>query len=278
MCRVKFRRFAMAIALAAAASLTLTPRSLFGQQSSPDETAPAQPAARPPARPGGHLSRSPLQFALPRNEYLCAGGARIVILIETKAARLTLNEHIYNMKQLETASGTKYARGSVVWLSTGDDGFLEDDTDPSNPKKLAEDCHLQGSYPLSSSTSNSVKGTATYGKSPALPPDAVLIVQLRDLNRDADDSAAVLAEQRIPMAGRKSPVSFAVKFDAAKIPAKVPFAVSASITGHGKLLFVLVRPVTIADISGAAPVQLALSRATSKQGKTPPAPEAPPHL
>jgi putative lipoprotein len=170
MCSVTFRRSAMAIALATAAGLTLSVRSSFAQQSSPDQTAPAAPA------------------------------------------------------------------------------------------------------------SSSVKGTATYGKSPALPPDAVLIVQLRDLNRDADDSAAVLAEQRIAMAGRKSPVSFAVNFDAAKIPAKVPFGVSASITGHGKLLFVLVRPVTIPDISGAAPVQLALSRATSNKGKMPPSPEAPPHL
>ncbi len=57
-------------------------------------------------------------LALPRREYLCAGGARIVILVETKAARLTLNGHIYNMKQVETESGTKYAEGSVVWSST----------------------------------------------------------------------------------------------------------------------------------------------------------------
>jgi uncharacterized lipoprotein YbaY/membrane-bound inhibitor of C-type lysozyme len=274
----RFRRSVIAIALSAVASGTLSAGSLLGRQTSPDQTAPIAPAQRPLPPSAGHLSRSPLHFALPRSEYLCAGGARIVILIETKAARLTLNDHIYNMKQLETASGAKYAEGPVVWSSTGDEGFLEDASDPSRPRKLAEDCHLEGSYPLAASTSSSVKGTVRYGKNPALPPDAVLIVQLRDLNRDADDSAAVLAEQRIPMAGRKSPVSFAVDFDPAKIPAKVPFAVFASITGHGKLLFVLVSPVIIPDISARAPLQLALSRATSNKGKTPPSPEAPPHL
>jgi membrane-bound inhibitor of C-type lysozyme len=67
------------------------------------------------------------QCALPRREYLCAGDARIVILVESKAARLTLNGHIYNMKQVETALGTKYAEGSVVWSSTGSDSHDADD-------------------------------------------------------------------------------------------------------------------------------------------------------
>jgi putative lipoprotein len=125
---------------------------------------------------------------------------------------------------------------------------------------------------------NSIKGTATFGNRPALPSDAVLIVQLRDLTRDADDAAAVLAEERIPLRGRKSPVSFVLRYDPSKIAAKIPSAISASIAGRGKLLFVLVKAVTIPDITNPTPVSLALSRATANKGQTPPVPEAPPHF
>lgn len=243
--------------------------------------AQAQPAQQTVAPPSGQISRSPLHMALPRREYLCAGGARIVVQIETNAARLTLNEHTYPMKQVPTGpSETKYADGSAVWSSTGDDGFLVDNGDSSKPKMLAEGCHLQSAYPPVAPAGGVIKGTATFGKHPALPADAVLIVQLRDLSHDADDPAALLAEERIPLRGRTSPISFALKFDPAKSPEKIPPAVSASITGRGKLLFVLVRLVIIPDITNPTPVHLALSRATPGKGQptAPPVPEAPPHL
>ncbi len=267
------------LAIAASASVILAVPCAGSQQPPPDQ-APATPAAQPKQEiPAPHpISRSPLHSALPRREYLCAGAARIVVLIETSAARLTLNDHIYNMKQVESGSGTKYAEGSVVWSSTGEEGFLVDNADPANPKMLAEGCHLQSSFPVASPTAGSINGTASFGQHPALPADAVLIVQLRDLTHDTDDSAAVLAEERIPLGGRKSPISFALRYDPAKITAKVPSAISASITGHGKLLFVLVKAVTIADVTNPGPILLALSRATSSKGQTPPVPEAPPHL
>jgi putative lipoprotein len=282
-----FRLSGIVVAIAASASLALPNSSLSEEQSLPEQAPaapPTQPAQQTPAPPPHPISRSPMRFALPRREYLCAGGARIVILLETKAARLTLNGHIYNMKQVETDSGsgsdTKYEAGSVVWSSTGENGFLVDNADASSPKMLAEECHLQSSYPPTAPAAGSINGTATFGSAPALPSDAVLIVQLRDLSHDADDPAAVIAEERIPIGGRKAPISFTLKFDPAKATAKIPFAVSASITGHGKLLFVLVKAVTIPDITNPAAVHLALSRASSKKGQTPasPVPEAPPHF
>ncbi len=278
MTRLAFRL--LFLAMSAAAPLSVPHLSFGGQQSSPEQApgTPPQPAQRTPHPPSP--SRSTLRFALPRREYLCAGGARIVILLETKAARLTLNGHIYNMKQVESASGTKYAEGSVVWSSTGEEGFLADSADSSQPKMLAEECHLQSSYPPVGPAAGSIGGAATFGSRPTLPGDAVLIVQLRDLSRDADDPAAVLAEERIPIGGRTAPISFELRFDPSKTTAKIPFAISASINGHGKLLFVLVKAVTIADIANPKPVHLALSRATTNTGKTapPPVPEAPPHL
>jgi uncharacterized lipoprotein YbaY len=274
-----------AIVIAAATSVSLAPRdpSISAQESSPAQasTAPqSQPPQQTPAPAPHPISRSPIRFALPRREYLCAGGARIVILLQTKAARLTWNEHTYNMKQVESDSGTKYAEGSVVWSSTGEDGFLVDSGDSSHPKMLAEECHLQSSYPPIAVAAGSINGTATFGSAPALPADAVLIVQLRDLTHDADDAAAVLAEERIPIGGRAAPIPFTLKFDPSRATGKIPFAISASITGHGKLLFVLVKAVTIPDIANPSPAHLALSRATSKKGQTPPpaVPAAPPHL
>src|SRR5208282_682788 len=271
-------------AMAALPAIGVRPAPLSARQSSleqaPTAAAPSQVPQQAPAPPPHPISRSPLRFALPRREYLCAGSSRIVILVETNAVRLTLNDHIYNMKQVEVASGAKYAEGPVVWSSTGEDGFLADQADPANPKILAEACHLQSSYPPVAPAAGSIQGTATFGTHPSLPADAVLIVQLRDLNHDADDPAAVLAEERVPIGGRAAPISFALRFDPSKIAGKMPSAISASITGGGKLLFVLVRAVTIPDITNPAPVRLALSRATSKKGQTasPPVPEAPPHL
>jgi uncharacterized lipoprotein YbaY len=280
-----FRR--SAVVVAASVSLTLLRPPIGAQQSSPAQspTTPlSQSAQQTPASQPQPASRSTMRLALPRREYLCAGGARVVILLESKAARLTLNGHVYTMKQVESDSGsgsvTKYAEGSVVWSSTGEDGFLVDNADSSNPKMLAEECHLQSSYPPVAPAAGSINGTATFGTVPALPTDAVLVVQLRDLGHDADDPAAILAEERIPIGGRKAPISFAVKFDPSKADRKIPFAVSASIRGRGKLLFVLVKAVAIPDITNPAPIHLVLSRATSKQGQTPasPVPEAPPHF
>lgn len=278
-----FRLSVILFAITAPASLVLQDRFLRAQEfhSAQSPTAPqSQPPPQTPASPPRAISRSPIHFALPRREYLCAGGGRIVILVETKAARLTLNGRIYNMKQVETDSGTKYAEGTVVWSSSGEESFLVDNADSSHPKMLAEECHLQSSYPPAAHAAGSINGTATFGSTPTLPADAVLIVQLRDPSHDADDPAAVLAEERMPIGGRKAPILFALKFDPSKATAKVPFAVSASIMGHGKLLFVLVKAATIPDIANPAPVHLALSRATSKKGQTPasPVPEAPPHL
>src|SRR5208282_1060374 len=128
------------------------------------------------------------------------------ILMETQAIRLILGDRTYTMKQVESALGTKYAEGAVVWSSSGDDGVLEDDSDPGKPQVLAKGCHLQSVYPLNSTQLRSINGTATFGKHPALSADAVLIVQLRDPSRRSDDPAGVFAEEKVQVGGKESPV------------------------------------------------------------------------
>ncbi len=234
----RFAFFLGLITIAATAALAV-PSPSSPRQSSSDQappTPPTQPAQKPLPPPSGRISRSPLHFALPRREYLCAGGARIVILIETKAARLTLNDHIYNMKQVESSKGTKYAEGSVVWSSDGDDGFLEDDTVPGKPQMLATSCHLQNVYPPIAPSARRVTGTVSYRQRIALPPDAVVLVHLQDVFLP-DAPSPFIAEYKTTLGDRRGPIPFTLKFDPAKINSKHPYVVEASILVHDQLRF-----------------------------------------
>ena len=72
----------------------------------------------------------------------------------------------------------------------------------------------------------SIKGALTYRERIALPPDSVAIVELRDIS-SAD--AAVVAEQRIALAGRQVPVPFELSVDRATLSAGKFFAVRGAI-------------------------------------------------
>jgi hypothetical protein len=231
-----FRSSAITIGAAASVSLVQWAFSLSAQESSPAQSStapPSQPALQTPAPPPHAISRSPMRFAAPR--IFCAGGARIVILVESKAARLTLNGHIYNMKQVVPADRSH--RRFNKWH-----GNLRERSRSACGCRF--DCPAQRSQPRRRRSCGCSRGRKNRHRR------------------------------------RKAPISFALKFDPSKATAEIPFAVSASITGHGKLLFVQAKAVTIPDIASPAPVHLALSRATSKKGQTPASavPEAPPHL
>ena len=199
-------------------------------------TAPPQPLQQPPAPPPHPISRSPLRMALPRREYRCEGGARVVILFETTAARVMLNDRIFNMKLVESAATTKYAEGSVVWSSTGEEGFLADNSDPANPKMLADKCHMTSSFPAVAPTISSITGTVSYRQHVNLPRDAVVVVHLQDVFlRDAP--SPFLAEYKTTVGKRHVPIPFTLKFDRAKIDPNHPYVVEASILVHDHLRF-----------------------------------------
>lgn len=229
---------AIVIALAALVSSTLPGRSSGAQQTPPNQAPVPQPPSsqRSPAPPPHPISRSPLHFAMPRRAYLCDGWAKIVVVIETNAVRLTMNDHIYNMKQVESSSGRKYAEGSILWSSDGDNGSLEDDTDPGKPQMLATNCHLQSVYPPAAPATGTITGTVSYRPPTALPPDAVVLVHLQDVFLP-DAPSPFLAEYKNTLGGRKLPVPFTLKFDPAKIDPKHPYVVEASIFVHDQLRF-----------------------------------------
>jgi uncharacterized lipoprotein YbaY len=227
------------VAMAVSVSFTppITPEVLL--QISIDQepaTQPSQPVQQPPAPPPHPISRSPLRMALPRREYLCEGGARVVILFETSAARLTLNDRNFNMKLVESASTTKYAEGSVVWSSTGEAGFLADNTDPANPKMLAEKCHMTSSFPVVAPATNAITGTVSYRQHVSLPPEAVVVIHLQDVYLQ-DAPSPFLAEFKTTVGQRHVRIPFTLKFDPSKIDPNHPYVVEASILVHDHLRF-----------------------------------------
>ena len=82
-----------------------------------------------------------------------------------------------------------------------------------------------------------VTGTVTYLQRIALPPTAVIKVQLVDVSR-ADAPALVLGEQIIHAGGKQVPFAFEIPYDPAKIEANHTYAVQARIEDGGQLRFI----------------------------------------
>jgi len=80
-------------------------------------------------------------------------------------------------------------------------------------------------------------GTVTYRERVALPPTAIIKVQLVDVSR-ADAPAIVLGEHVTQAAGKQVPFSFEIQFDPAKIQANYSYAVQARIEVDEKLRFI----------------------------------------
>jgi uncharacterized lipoprotein YbaY len=72
----------------------------------------------------------------------------------------------------------------------------------------------------------SIKGALTYRERIAVPPDSVAVVELRD-STSAD--AAVVAEQRIVLAGRQVPVPFELSVERAALTAGQAYIVRGAI-------------------------------------------------
>ena len=98
-----------------------------------------------------------------------------------------------------------------------------------------------------------VTGTLTYRERIALPPDAVIKVQLVDVSR-ADAPAIVIGEQVTHAAGKQVPFAFEIQFDPARIEANYSYAVQARIEKDGKLRFISDRHYAV--ITGGAPTHV----------------------
>lgn len=81
-----------------------------------------------------------------------------------------------------------------------------------------------------------ISGEVTYRERIALPPQAILTVQLSDISL-ADAPAAVVAEQVIRRVGQV-PISFELSFDPGAIQPKQTYAITARITVDDTLWFI----------------------------------------
>lgn len=92
--------------------------------------------------------------------------------------------------------------------------------------------------PTQDTKMQTITGTVTYLQRIALPPDAVVTVQVQDVSL-ADAPAKVLGEQIIPTEGKQVPIPFEVSYDPQKIEDRHRYHLFAKIEdGSGKLLFI----------------------------------------
>lgn len=122
------------------------------------------------------------------------------------------------------------------------------------PEEAAsQEMALEQAADQQAATGPAVTGTVTYRERIALPPDAVITVQLQDVSL-ADAPAVVMGEQVIPAEGRQVPIPFAVPYDPAQIQPGRSYSLAARIEdGGGKLQFISDTRVPV--LSDGAPAE-----------------------
>lgn len=119
-----------------------------------------------------------------------------------------------------------------------------------------------------------VTGTTLYLQRIALPPTAVLTVQLVDISRQ-DASATVIATQTIPTSGQAPPYAFALAYDTTAISPNLTYAVQARIEDGGQLLFRTTQAYLVITQGRPTVIDVTLTQVT---GQGSPAPSVTPNL
>jgi putative lipoprotein len=100
-----------------------------------------------------------------------------------------------------------------------------------------DDCSTLNVAPPGGGAGTRVTGTVAYRERIALPPDAVIKVELVDVSR-ADASAIVLGEHVFEARGKQVPFAFVITYDPSKIDERMSYAVQARIEEGGRLRFI----------------------------------------
>jgi len=169
-----------------------------------------------------------------RFDYSCEGEAKLTVFLREQTAKVIYKNKMYLMRQTRSADGNRYSDGQFVWWGKGNGGFLQQDQPDGNGAMVVRDCKLVEPQKAEPGV---VKGTVTYLQRSALPPTAVIEVKLQDVSR-ADAPATVIAEQKITTEGKQVPIPFELKFDPAKIDARLRYTVSARIFVGDQLRFI----------------------------------------
>jgi putative lipoprotein len=159
-------------------------------------------------------------------EYSCAGGEKVSVYLSDTLAKVLFQGHQYLLKQTASADGNRYSDGELVWWGKGEGGFLQEDTPDGDGKFLAKDCKLE----KPTAGTGILSGTVAYRQRIALPPQAVIELQLRELPAgDARESTTLVANEKITMGDRQVPVPFTLRYDPGKINANRVYDVKARI-------------------------------------------------
>jgi len=167
-------------------------------------------------------------------EYTCEGGAKLTVYLHNETVKVGYKDKTYLMKQVMAGSGTRYSDGKTVWWSKGNGGFLQEDAADGNGAMIVKGCELN--TPLNASGTGTITGTVTYLQRMALPPTAVIEVELRDVSK-ADAAAEVVAKESLTAGERQVPIAFTLPYDPGKIEASHRYSVGARILVDGKLRY-----------------------------------------
>ena len=174
-----------------------------------------------------------------RIPYTCDNGSRIDISFFAEnngrpQATLHFADESLTLPQVPAASGALYRQDGISLHTQGQEALFTDNK--GNTRQCTQGVAPAKTAPTVASSFIDLSGSVTYLARIALPPDAVLIIEVRDTPRGG--RPRVLAEQRIELAGRQVPIDFATTIDRDLIGKKANVTVTARIESGGKRRFV----------------------------------------
>ena len=216
-------------------------------------SSPASSTQNPITNPQPVPSPDVAARAVPhRFRYVCDNNVEVLVTYRGSSARVVYKNHLYEMKQVASADGGRYSDGKLVWWNVGRGGFLAnaDDDRSSTSAQLAANCHeapkassegtkeaeAAAKPAASPAAPGLVTGTVSYLYRIAMPPTAVVDVQLLDVS-PGDATAPIVAEQKIDFGDRQVPIPFDLNFDPAKINPQHRYGLRATILVDGAVRF-----------------------------------------
>jgi putative lipoprotein len=124
-----------------------------------------------------------------------------------------------------------------------------------------------------SAAAQTISGTATYLARIAMPPDAVFEAVLQDVSK-ADAPAVEIGRTRIESPGNP-PIRFTITYDPARIQENGSYAVRATITAGGRLMFTSDEAYPVLTKGRGPQVAMTLRLAGGAGEKAPPSPAGP---
>ncbi len=179
-----------------------------------------------------------------RVAYTCADGSRFEAEFTAgdggrPQATLFMAGREITLPLVPAASGALYRDGDVRLHTKGPDALFEDGKSPLRRCTSGDAPPPAAPAPAPSAASSfvDIAGSVAYVARGALPPDAVLIIRIQDTSH-AGAPALRLAEQRIELAGRASPIPFQVIVDRDLIGPRARVTAAGRIESRGKLLYI----------------------------------------